>query len=377
MNVRMLLKYVLGITLGLTSANTNAIIPSGATIQWTIDEHNTSIATILMPTLPTPDEDTTNEMSLIDFISSQKDEILSRYNKNGLIVLRNFPFADNNEAERVFKELTDSQPGNTKGPLGFLPGWIQLAAQNLALAIMLRFLDGKRDRGLSALAPASQDVQGPHQEGQLFRWRWPQVGFFVQLAPVSLGETVLYHAPTAFQALPPALQLKVSQTHYSYHSHLNFLYDYMPTWMYKLTLKIGAGMMNNEATWVPMVLKSPINNELSLQLFGFGKDINKVAADAFNKAYPGRNAVPCKDYYGEYFIRTGPGETGKKKFTREEEVAILKAFMESSFMLRWKTNDFALVDNIRWAHGRANGDNSPRILHFYHSQPMIDVFSLT
>ena len=363
MNITKLLKYFSGVILSLILSKANATsIPSGATISWSTDENDTCVATLVLPTLPIPNEGTTNKTSMLAFIISQKDEILSRYNKNGLIVLRDFPFEDNNEAKRLFNKLTDSRPGNTKGPLGFLPGWVQLAAQDLALTVMLRFLDGKRSGGLSALAPASRNVQGPHQEGQLFRWRWPEVGFFVELAPVSLGETVFYHAPSAFQALPPALQLKVSETHYSYHSHLNFLYDYMPPWMYKMTLKVGAGMMNNEATWVPMVLKSPVSNESSLQFFGFGKNINKIAADAFNKAYPGRNAVPCNDYYGEYFIRPAtacvkqPVET-EKKFTQEEEVAILKAFMESSFMLRWKTNDFVLVDNIHWAHGRANGDN--------------------
>lgn len=366
----------------LSKADNNAtFIPSGATIRWSINEHNTHVATLVLPSLPNfpmlVDEDTTDAKSLLAFVISHKDEILARYNNNGLVLLRDFPFADSNEAERVFNKLTDSRPGTIEGPLGFLPGWLQTAAQDLVLAVMLRFLDGKRSGGLSALAPASRNVQGPHQEGQLFRWRWPQVGFFVESAPASLGETVLYHAHAAFQALPPALQSKVSGTHYSYHMHLNGLYDYMPTWMYDLTLKVGTGMMNNEATWVPMVLKSPVSNESSLQFFGFGKTINEVAADAFNNAYPGRNAVSCNDYFGEYFIRPATSKLPVEKFTQEEEVAILKAFMESSFMLRWKTNDFALVDNIRWAHGRANGDNSPRVLHFYQSQPMIDVFSLT
>lgn len=403
-----ILNCILVATQYSTTTNTiqqvDTLIPLGADIQWSIDSHHgTPIATLVFPaqSIFENNENTRKQQQTISsFIVSAKPNILKHYNASGLVILRGFPFASGGkEAEAIFEHLTDYNRNNGVGPIGFLPGWLQTALDDVMYKTTLPFADGKRKSGLRVLGPASQNVQGPHQEGQLFRWRWPHVGFYVEVAPKSMGETALYDAAAAFQKLPPNLQTKVREYEYYYHLQFNILYDYMPTWIYNhLVTGIGVLLTNNQVTWNPLVLASPASkNQPCLQWFGFGKRIKEQVAAAFNKAYPDRinKAVACHDYDGEYFIRhkTGnstnenaavlqkqKGQSGTPKdpqtFTTTEEQVILDAFMASSRLLVWQANDVALVDNIRWAHGRVNGDDSPRVLHFFKSQPMVDTHAL-
>jgi len=382
----------------------DSVIPLGAHLKWSTDNHGTPIATLSLPSTNNTQshiqEQQKEQQSVSSFIASTKEAIMTRYNATGLVLLRGFPFANSAEANALFEQLTDHNLNDPNvGPIGFLPGWLQTALYDLTYGIMLKFADGKRSGGLSVLGPVSQNIQGPHQEGQLFRWRWPQIGFYVEVAPETMGETVLYDAAAAFRALPPALRQKVQDYEYCYRLHFHLFYDYLPSWLYNIGVRVGVLLTNNQVTWNPLTLLSPSNDntdEPCLQWFGFGKNSKDHAAAAFNQAYSDRNvtATACHDYNGEYFVRRreannaiNPRGVPKEQygtpihpqtFAPAEERAIMDAFMTSSRLLKWETNDFLLVDNIRWAHGRANGNgkSSPRVLHFYKSQPMVDVHSL-
>lgn len=323
-----------------------------------------------------------NSTNLLRFLESVKDEVLVMYKTSGAVILRGFPFEEQYKlAEHAFHLLTDHRPGG--GPLGWLPGWTQNVLKDSVLWIMMRLIDGRREGGMRALAPSSRNVQGPHQESSFLTWRMPTVGFFCEIPPVNYGETAFYDASAAYKALPDNLKAKLKQYDYYYDLHAGILYDTLPRFIYDIVARVSFFCFNQPQGWVPLLLRSPVSGETCLQWFGFGKRINEQAANAFNKFYPNRGAVACNDYFGEYFIkpRDDLEREGKdllpiapdgKHFTTEDEVAIAEVFFARSSLIAWQKNDLALVDNIRWAHGRVNG-GPPRMLHFFQAQPMIKI----
>ena len=305
-------------------------------------------------------------------------ELMSRYNEKGVIVLRGFPLSSWEAAEQAFMLVAGHRVGG--GPLGWMPSHLQRFLKELIMRVMVRLLDPRRKGGLRALAAPSRAVQGPHQEASFCTWRAPTVGFYCETAPMQYGETALFDAAAAYRSLSDTLKAKCKRLSFSYDMEAGILSRILPGYLFSVVSWFSYLLYNQPSGWVPLVVRAPASGEACQQWFGFGERLSKQAAKAFNKRFPGRDVCACSDYWGQMHVRPNKAFIGRpklegSKLTEEDEAAITEAFFANASLHAWQEGDLLLLDNIRWAHGRCNGE-PPRMVHFFQAEPLVKISHL-
>ena len=286
----------------------------------------------------------------------------------------------------------------------FLPKLFPRRMQKIILFLMFHLVDNKRSVDMKKLATPGNNVQGPHQEHCFLTWRSPYVAFYCEKAPAEdeHGETAIYDAVAAYEALPTRIREAIPQYQFKYYMYAGVLYLYLWRWVHTIISFISFGMFNSIPSWTPLVAWSPTSGSqgddgMCLQWFGYGRRLKEIAAQNFQEHYPERGHVTGDNSYdGEYTVRLNPflkttcsikenektlslhQKEHSELFTDEVERAITKAFFSRHTLVRWETHDLLVVDNFRWAHGRVNGvETGERKLLFFEAEPLVRVNDYT
>jgi len=301
-------------------------------------------------------------------------------------------------AEDVFQCLVNHHPGG--GTLRLFPNWFRIVCKKCILFFMFHLVDSKRSIDMKELGPPGNNVQGPRQENSFLAWRSPYVVFYCEKPPAKYeyGETAIYDAGTAFEALPRRIREAIVKYQFAYYMYAGVLFRYLPRWMHTIVAFVSFLMFNGLPSWIPLVAQSPTPGSQRidgkyLQWFGYGRRLKEIAGQNFQAHYPEREHVTGDNSYdGEYtvrlnhFLKTACSIDENKKtlllhqkenqelFTDEVERAITKAFFARRALVRWEKHDMLVLDNFRWAHDRVNGvANGERKNAFFEAEPLVRV----
>ena len=247
-----------------SSSTTKASISLKFSIEWSQDSIGVPIATIRSTVDNDVDVDSVKDVTtkeLMTFLKETgKDEIRKEYKKYGAVILRGFSFGSPDIAEAAFQFLVDHRPGG--GTLHFLPDWLRSACRKLVMYVMFHLADDGRGYDMKSLRPATSNVQGPHQELNFMSWRNPHVALYCEVPPLAdeYGETAIYDAGAAYNALPEETRNVITQYQYRYYLYAGFLYETLPRWAHTMMMHATMVLFNQMPAWNPLVLRSPTSS---------------------------------------------------------------------------------------------------------------------
>jgi len=196
------------------------------------------------------------------------------------------------------------------------------------------------------LAPSDRTVQGPHQEnmpGDPLRTATRLVAFACEEPAARGGATALFDMQEAWSRLPPDLQELLRGSSFEYP------------------------MLRADWQKAPCVLENEFNGLPALQFYGFGR-VALECADAYRRLTGNREVELDPHTYGVnptrdmLLVNDTDGE--RQPFVGDMLRRTVASIYETMVVHHWRKGEVLLVDNLRWAHARLEGDGPRRSIHF-------------
>jgi len=279
---------------------------------------------------------------LKDFLERHEDDLRDLLVHHGAVLLRGFKIY---RAED-FNWVLPMQLGSD-----MKKGWVYDVIYKTIIASVFTFfkdlgnIDPKRNMNLGAggriqvLAPASDCIQGPHQESLTLATRLSQryVAFHCETEPRHRGETAIFDTRAAYDSLDDDLK-ELLNTH---------------SWRFRDT----NGKFTNDL--IPCVVE--VTGKPAIQIYAFG-EMGKSAAKVAREVLERDNLQPDPYLYGVTSFMLRNRETGEdREMDLDERERLMRALYQNSELCKWEEGDILLLDNVSCAHGRMDGKGERKI----------------
>ena len=250
-----------------------------------------------------------------------------------------------------------------------LPGWVaswmrKYTEKLLGAGDYRRYID----RNTVQLGPVENSVQGPHVEGGVRSERSRYITLYCQEPSTYLAETGFNNLEKVWKNFPEHIKQKYlgAWNHFSYTSarKLNFI-DKILLKKSPFTLEI---LPNKKGKLIlqrsPLVIIHPQSQKHVIQPWAFANNTNPFAHQAAKKCFENRGEIDIDSTAGgmqlNWEIYDASGQ--QIEWDDQEKQAFFDAMYQDALLLQWQKGDFAIVDNIKIAHWRMNGEQGNRKL---------------
>ncbi|WP_120429336.1 TauD/TfdA family dioxygenase [Acinetobacter baylyi] len=294
-------------------------------------------------------------------------EIFDQLHQTGILVFRGFQIHNIQQFEILVQQSLQLKAWNAFNPN--LPGWLaslmRKYSENLLGAGDYRRYLGKNT---VQLGPVDNSVQGPHVEGGIQSTRCHYLSLYCQ-------EPSEYLAETGFNDLQQIWQNFDRDTQNYYQTAWNYFY-YVSSrpinLIDKLLLKNSPFQVEQQPDKTaklileksPLVIYHPETKKPCLQPWAFAKNTNSYAHQAAIHQFEGRGEIvgdaTANGMNLSWEMRTSDGEN--LNWSDSDKSSFFNNLYKDAFLLNWEKGDIALVDNIKIAHWRMNGQQGKRQL---------------
>lgn len=304
---------------------------------------------------------------LAQYIENNLEALMQQIHQHGILIFRGFNIQQTDEFHQLIEQKFKLQPWNSFNPN--MPGWVASWMRKYSESI-LGAGDYRRyiDRNTVQLGPVENAVQGPHVEGGVRSERSRYIALYCQEPSTYLAETGFNNLEKIWENFPESVKQKYQGTwnHFSYVSSrkINFIdrillkkspfsVSIRPDKKAKLTLQRA-----------PLVIKHPVTQKLALQPWAFANNTNPFAYQAAQNCFENRGDIQIDSTADgmqltwEIFNQQGH----QVEWTDQEKQAFFDAMYRDALLLQWQKGDVAIVDNIKIAHWRMNGEQGNRKL---------------
>lgn len=309
----------------------------------------------------------TSSTALAQYIGSHREELIQQLHQHGILLFRGFHIHQPEQFHQLIEQYFQLQPWNSFNPN--MPGWMASWMRKYSESILgagdyRRYLD----RNTVQLGPVENAVQGPHVEGGVRSERSRYIALFCQEPSTHLAETGFNNLEQIWEKMPKSIQEKYlgAWNHFSYVSarKINaidrlllkkspFSIEMRKDKKAKLTLQRS-----------PLVIHHPETKKLVLQPWAFANNTNSFAHTAAQNSFENRGDI--------YIDSTADGmqltweiynQQGQQiEWTDPEKQQFFDALYQDALLLQWQKGDVAIVDNVKIAHWRMNGEQGNRKL---------------
>ncbi|QIO07361.1 TauD/TfdA family dioxygenase [Acinetobacter shaoyimingii] len=315
--------------------------------------------------LANPNQNSYQELS--EYIRNNRQQILKQLHEYGILIFRGFKIENKDNFQKIVENDLGFSPWNAFNPNlpGFIASWIRKYSENLLGAGDYRRYLG---RNTVQLGPVENSVQGPHVEGGIRSERSRYIALFCQEPSHYLAETGFNNLEKVWRSFPHHLKDKYlhAWNHFYYLSGRKvnifdkvllkkspFQIDVLPNKRAKLTLSPS-----------PLVVIHPETQQQVIQPWAFAHNTNPYVYKAAQKSFADRGNIEIDSTADgmqlnwEIFNANGKSI----EWTDTEKQEFFDAMYKDALLLEWEKGDFALVDNIKIAHWRMNGEQGNRKL---------------
>ncbi len=304
---------------------------------------------------------------LAQYIGARRQELLHQLHHNGILIFRGFQIQQPEQFHQLIEQYFQFQPWNAFNPN--MPGWAASWMRKYSESI-LGAGDYRRyiDRNTVQLGPVENAVQGPHVEGGVRSERSRYIALFCQEPAAHLAETGFNNLERIWDSLPKAMQEKYlgAWNHFSYVSARKigmidrlllkkspFSIEMRKDRTAKLTLQRS-----------PLVIHHPDTKKLAVQPWAFANNTNPFAHKAAQSCFQGRGHIDIDSTAdGMQLTWEIYDQQGKQiEWTDAEKQHLFEALYRDALLLQWHKGDVAIVDNVKIAHWRMNGEQGQRKL---------------
>ena len=312
-------------------------------------------------------ENSASNTALAQYIGSHREELMQQLHQYGILIFRGFEVEESEQFHQLIEQYFQLQPWNSFNPnmLGWAASWMRKYSEGiLGAGDYRRYID----RNTVQLGHVENSVQGPHVEGGVSSKRSRYIALFCQEPSTYLAETGFNNLELIWERLPKSLQEKYlgAWNHFSYVSarkinaidrlllkNSPFSIEMRKDRKAKLTLKRS-----------PLVIHHPETKKLVLQPWAFANNTNPFAHQAAQNCFENRGQIEIDSTAGgmqltwEIYDQQGRAI----EWTDEEKQQFFNALYQDALLLPWQKGDVALVDNVKIAHWRMNGEQGNRKL---------------
>ena len=313
------------------------------------------------------DENKKSLKDLKDFISNNRENLLEQLHQHGILLFRGFQLENAEQFNEIVANDLKLSPWNSFNPN--MPGWfatlMRKYSENLLGAGDYRRYIG---RNTVQLGPVENSIQGPHVEGGVRSERSRYIVLFCQEPSTYLAETGFNNLQNVWKNFPENIKQKYlgAWNHFSYKSarKVNFVdrvllkkspfeVTILPDETAKLTLQR-----------CPLVIEHPNNKEKTIQPWAFAFNTNQFVHKAAQNCFENRGEIEIDSTANgmqltwELFNKDGI----QIEWNEEEKQDFFNAMYKDAILLQWHKGDLAIVDNVKIAHWRMNGEQGNRKL---------------
>ncbi|MCW8038362.1 TauD/TfdA family dioxygenase [Acinetobacter entericus] len=305
--------------------------------------------------------------ALAQYIGSHRELLMQQLHQYGILLFRGFQIDQPEQFHQLIEQYFQLQPWNSFNPN--MPGWAASWMRKYSEGI-LGAGDYRRyiDRNTVQLGPVENSVQGPHVEGGVRSERSRYIALFCQEPSTYLAETGFNNLEQIWDNLPKPAQEKYlgAWNHFSYVSarKINaidqlllkkspFSIEMRKDRKAKLTLQRS-----------PLVIHHPETKKLVLQPWAFANNTNSFAYQAAQSCFENRGEIQIDSTAdGMQLTWEIYNQQGSQiEWTDSEKQQFFNALYQDALLLQWQKGDVALVDNVKIAHWRMNGEQGKRKL---------------
>ncbi|MEN8991209.1 MULTISPECIES: TauD/TfdA family dioxygenase [unclassified Acinetobacter] len=304
---------------------------------------------------------------LAQYIGAHRQELLQQIHENGILLFRGFNIEQPEQFNQLIEQYFQFTPWNAFNPNmpSWVASWMRKYSENL-----LGAGDYRRyiDRNTVQLGPVENSVQGPHVEGGVRSERSRYIALFCQEPSTYLAETGFNNLEQIWENFPKHLQEKYlgAWNHFSYVSAREVgLFDRLLLKKSPFSLEIR---QDKKAKLTlqrsPLVIHHPDTKKHVIQPWAFANNTNPFAHQAAKNCFENRGEIEIDSTADgmqlTWEIYTPEGQ--QIEWNDAEKQQFFDAMYKDALLLQWHKGDVAIVDNIKIAHWRMNGEQGNRKL---------------
>lgn len=304
---------------------------------------------------------------LAQYISIHREELMQQLHQHGILLFRGFNIENPEQFNDIVEQHLKFTAWNAFNPN--LPGWVaswmrKYTEKLLGAGDYRRYID----RNTVQLGPVENSVQGPHVEGGVRSERSRYITLYCQEPSNYLAETGFNNLEQVWKNFPESIKQKYlgAWNHFSYTTarKLTFIDKILlkksPFTLEILPNKKGKLMLQR----CPLVVTHPQSHNPIIQPWAFANNTNPFAHQAAKNCFENRGEIDIDSTAGGMQLNWEIYDaTGKQiEWNDQEKQAFFDAMYKDAILLQWQKGDFAMVDNIKIAHWRMNGEQGNRKL---------------
>lgn len=312
-------------------------------------------------------EPNSNANSLAEYISQNRETLMQELHQYGILLFRGFNVENPEQFNDIVEQHLKFTPWNAFNPN--LPGWVaswmrKYTEKLLGAGDYRRYID----RNTVQLGPVENSVQGPHVEGGVRSERSRYITLYCQEPSNYLAETGFNNLEQVWNNFPDAIKQKYLGTwnHFSYTTarKLTFIDKILlkksPFTLEVLPNKKGKLMLPR----CPLVVTHPQSNNPVVQPWAFAHNTNPFAHQAAKNCFENRGDINIDSTADGMQLNWEIYDAHGKQieWSDQEKQQFFDAMYQNAMLLAWQKGDFAIVDNIKIAHWRMNGEQGNRKL---------------
>ncbi|OTG84617.1 hypothetical protein B9T33_02215 [Acinetobacter sp. ANC 5054] len=304
---------------------------------------------------------------LAQYIGAHRQQLMQQIHENGIVLFRGFNVQQPEQFNQLIEQYFQFTPWNAFNPN--MPGWVASWMRKYSESI-LGAGDYRRyiDRNTVQLGPVENSVQGPHVEGGVRSERSRYIALFCQEPSTYLAETGFNNLEQIWENLPKSVQEKYlgAWNHFSYVSARKIgLFDRFLLRKSPFSLEMRKDKKAKLTLQrSPLVIHHPDTKKRVIQPWAFANNTNPFAHRAAQQCFEARGEIEIDSTADgmqlTWEIYNAQGE--QIEWTDAEKQQFFEALYQDALLLQWHKGDVAIVDNIKIAHWRMNGEQGNRKL---------------
>lgn len=305
--------------------------------------------------------------SLQNYIDLNHSELIRQLHNYGILVFRGFDVKNTDQFHQIIEQNFNFKPWNSfnSNMPSWVASWMRKYSENILGAGDYRRYIGSNT---VQLGPVENSIQGPHVEGGVRSERSRYIALYCEEPSQHLAETGFNNLEYIWEKFPASIQQKYlgAWNHFSYLSARKvnlldrillkkspFSVTILADQKAKLTLQRS-----------PLVITHPDTHKKAIQPWAFANNTNPFAYQAAKNCFQHRGDIQIDSTADsmqltwEIFNQEGT----QIEWSSIEKQDFFNALYKDALLLQWQKGDVAIVDNIKIAHWRMNGEQGNRKL---------------
>ena len=308
------------------------------------------------------DPEYTHADALAAYFRVHRKELMQELHQYGILLFRGFKVHRSYEFHELIKQHLKLEPNNKmyRPRRSWLTSLLYKYRSNIIKTKKyIRFLDPHP----VPFNPVKSSIQGPHVEGGSHSERYRYLAMFCKEPSIQVAETGFNNLEKIWNHFPT----RVQQKYLGAWNHFSFISPRKLNLFERLLLKKGpfrlSRLPNRKAKLTlkrsPFVIVHPETRKKAIQPWAFAHNTNRFVHQAAQACFKDRGMIQ-PDANAERLQLSWDlfTKSGKKiEWTDQEKQHFFDALYRDAVLVQWEKGDIAIVDNIKIAHWRMNGEH--------------------